>query len=76
MFKCSICNATLSSLPALSFHKKKHKEQEKGYECPECGKLIIDKTKLSVHSNSVKFILQRITFFSWNLSEFQKLINK
>ena len=53
MFKCNICNASFSLLNNLSVHKKKHKEQEKGYECPECGKIIKVKGKLSVHIKTI-----------------------
>ena len=53
MVQCNICNATFSSVTALRSHEKKHKEDDKGYECPECGKIIKTKQNLSIHINTI-----------------------
>jgi hypothetical protein len=65
IFKCNLCNKTLSSKQKLELHKEKcqgKKEKIEEFKCEYCSKILSSKQNLEIHIKKCEIIVEKEEF--------------
>jgi len=65
IFKCNLCNKTLSSKQKLELHKEKcqgKKEKIEEFKCEYCSKILSSKQNLEIHTKKCEIIIEKEEF--------------